>query len=129
MNKFFILFLPFILNATFINLPFNFSLKKDQTAEFKIYYDSNSFDLKLRWTLYKNKVLNVLYNYDKFPYQITLYNTFGLNFFKINIASYPGFNPVLYVKVNKFSHNLIEFEIYLDKKYNKKINIDYKGKK
>lgn len=129
MNKFFLLFLPFILNAAFINLPFKFSTKKDEIAHFIIYYDRNSFDLKLRWTLYKNKVLTLLYNYDKFPYQITLYNQFGLDFFKINIASYPGFNPFLYIKVNKFSNNLVEFEMYLNKKYNKKIKIDYKGNK
>ena len=129
MNKIFFLFLPFILNAAFINLPFTFSTKKDETAHFIIYYDGNSFDLKLRWTLYKNKVLTLLYNYDKFPYQITLYNQFGLDFFKINIASYPGFNPFLYIKVNKFSNNLVEFDMYLNKEYNKKIEIDYKGNK
>ncbi len=129
MNKIFFLFLPFILNAAFINLPFIFSTKKDETAHFIIYYDKNSFDLKLRWTLYKNKVLTLLYNYDRFPHQITLYNQFGLDFFKINIASYPGFNPFLYIKVNKFSNNLVEFEMYLNKKYNKKIKIDYKGNK
>ncbi len=129
MNKLFFLFLPFILNAAFINLPYKFSLKKDQIAKFKIYYDKNIFDLKLRWTLYKNEVLTVLYNYDKFPYQITLYNKFGLNYFGVNIASYPGFNPILYIKVNKFSSNLVEFEMYLNKKYNQKIKIDYKGSK
>jgi len=129
MNKFFFLFLPFILNAAFINLPFIFSTKKDQIANFKIYYDNNILNLKLRWTLYKNGVLVLLYNYNKFPYQITLYNEFGLDCFKINIASYPGFNPVLYIKVNKFSSNLIEFEMYLNKQYNEKIKIDYKGKK
>ena len=128
MNKIFILFLPFILNA-FIGFPFKFSLKKDELANFKIYYDKNSFDLKLRWTLYKNGVLNVLYNYDKFPYQITLFNTYGLDFFEINITPYPEFNPKLYIKVNKFSPNLIEFEMYLNKKFNNKIKIDYKGNK
>ncbi len=127
MNKIFLLFLPFILNAAFIKFPFKFSTKKDQIARFIIYYDKNSFDLKLRWTLYKNGVLTVLYNYDKFPYQITLFNNSELNFFKINIASYTGFQPVLYIKVNKFSPNLVEFEMYLNKKYNKKIKIDYKG--
>jgi len=129
MNKILILFLPFILNAAFINLPFKFSTKKDQIAKFKIYYYNSSFNLKLRWTLYKNGVLNVLYNYDKFPYQITLFNEYRLNFFKIDITSYPGFNPKLYIKVNKFSPNLVEFEMYLNKKYNNEIKIDYKGNK
>ncbi len=129
MNKFFLFLSPVFLFAVFINLPFNFSLKKDQYAFFTIYYENFTTHFKLRWTLYKNKVLNIIYFKDKFPRQITLFNQFGLNEFKINITDFPDFNPVLYVKVNKFSRDLIEFELYLNKNYEKKLKIDYKGKK
>ena len=129
MNKIFFLFLPFILNAAFITLPFNFSLKKDQIAKMYIYYDKHKYTLNLRWTLYKNGVLIVLYKYDNFPYQITLFNQYPMDVFRIKIADYPDFKPYLYVKVTRFSDKITSFRIFLNKKYNKKIKIDFnKGK-
>jgi len=129
MNKFFFLFLPFLLKAAFITLPFNFSLKKDEIAKMYIYYDGKKYDLSLRWTLYKNKVLVVLYNYDKFPYQITLFDTYPIDTFRIKIADYPDFKPYLYVKVTQFSDKITSFRIFLNKIYEKKVKIDfYKGK-
>ena len=129
MNKIFFLFLPFLLKAAFITLPFNFSLKKDEIAKMYIYYDGKKYDLNLRWTLYKNKVLVVLYNYDKFPYQITLFDTYSIDTFRIKIADYPDFKPYLYVKVTQFSDKITSFRIFLNKIYEKKVKIDfYKGK-
>ena len=128
MNKFFFLFLPFLLKAAFITLPFDFSLKKDETAKMQIYYDGKKYDLSLRWTLYKNEVLIVLYKYDEFPYQITLFNTYPIDTFRVKIADYPDFKPYLYVKVTQFSDKITSFRIFLDKVYSKKIKIDFKGK-
>jgi len=129
MNKIFFIFLPFLLKAAFITLPFNFSLKKDEIAKMYIYYDGKKYDLSLRWTLYKNKVLIVLYRYDEFPYQITLFNTYPIDTFRIKIADYPDFKPYLYVKVTQFSDKITSFEIFLNKIYEKEIKIDfYKGK-
>ena len=129
MNKIFFIFLPFLLKAAFITLPFNFSLKKDEIAKMYIYYDGKKYDLSLRWTLYKNKVLIVLYRYDEFPYQITLFNTYLIDTFRIKIADYPDFKPYLYVKVTQFSDKITSFEIFLNKIYEKEIKIDfYKGK-
>jgi len=66
MSKIFF-FLPVFLFSAFITLPFNFTLRKDEIARFKIYYDGKSYDLNFKWTLCKNNVLIVLYNYDTFP--------------------------------------------------------------
>ncbi len=129
MNKFFFLFFPLFLFAVFINTPFKFSLKKDQYAFFTLYYKGFQSNIKIRWTLYINDVLNVIYFRDKFPREVTLFNSFGLRQFKINITDFPDFNPVLYIKVNKFSPDLVEFELYLNKNYEKKVKIDYKGNK
>ena len=129
MNKFFLLFLPFILNAAFITLPFNFSLKKDEFAKMYIYYDKHKYKLDLRWTLYKNNVLIILYKYDNFPYQITLFKEYPIDTFRIKIADYPEFKPYLYVKVTKFSDKITSFKIFLNKVYKKQVKIDfYKGK-
>ena len=127
MNKFFFLFFPVFLFALIINTPFKFSLKKDQIANFSVYYKNFKTDIKIRWTLYINNVLTVIYFKDNFPRQVTLFNEFPLRQFKISITDFPDFKPVLYVRVNKFSPNLIEFELYLNKKYSKKIKIDFKG--
>ncbi len=129
MNKFFFLFLPFILNAAFVTLPFNFSLKKDEFAYMKIFYDKKEYNLSLRWTLYKNKVLIILYKYDGFPYQITLFKNYPLNFFKIKIADYPEFRPYLYIKVTQFSDKITSFRMFLNTEFENKIKIDFnKGK-
>jgi len=52
----------------------------------------------------------VIYFKDKFPRQITLFNQFGLKRFKIDISDFPDFKPVLYITVNKFSPDLVEFD-------------------
>ena len=127
MNKLF-LFLPFVLYASFIKFPFNFSLKKDQNAKMIIYYDKKAYNLTLRWTLYKNGILIVLYKYDNFPYQLTLFNEYPLDTFRIKIADYPDFKPYLYIKVTQFSDKISSFRLYLNKIYKNKIKIDFKGK-
>jgi len=129
MNKIIFIFFPLFLFAGFINPPFKFSLKKDESAYFTLYYKGFKTDIKIRWTLYINNTLNVIYFKDKFPRQITLFNQFGLKRFKIDISDFPDFKPVLYITVNKFSPDLVEFELYLNKRYDKKIKIDYKGNK
>ena len=127
MNKFFFFF-PFILNAAFITLPFNFSLKKDEIAKMVIYYDKFKYNLLLRWTLYKNEVLIVLYKYDNFPYQITLFKNYPIDTFRIKIADFSDNKPYLYVKVKEFSDKITSFRIFLNKEYEDKIKIDFKGK-
>jgi len=117
MNKF-LLFFPFILNA-FI---FNFSLKKDELSHFEVYYYKRKYNLIFRWTLYKNKVLVVLYKYDTFPYQITLFKPY-INTFRIKVADFPDNKPYLYVKVINFSDKITKFRIFTDKIYQNKIKL------
>ena len=124
MNKIFF-FLPIFLFSAFITVPFNFTLKKDEIAKFKIYYDKKSYDLNFRWTLCKNNVLTVLYNYDKFPYQITLFNDFGLNFLKIDIAKYPDFTPKIFITAKSFNENKNDFEININPEYKQKVKIEW----
>ena len=116
--------MPLFLNAAFIALPYNFSLKKDETINFNVVYENRSYDFSLRWTLYKNEVLVVLYKYDNFPYQITLFKNYPIDMFKIKVADFDN-NPYLYIKVNRFSDKITKFEIFLGKE--KDIKLDLKG--
>jgi len=124
MNKF-IFFLPIFLFSAFITVPFNFTLKKDEIAKFKIYYDRNSYDLKFRWTLCKNNVLIVLYTYDKFPYQITLFNDFRLNFLTIDVAKYPDFTPKIFITAKSFNEDKNDFELDINPEYSQKVKIEW----
>ena len=125
MSKF-LLFFPLLLNAAFISLPYDFSLKKDETINFNVVYKNKSYDLSLRWTLYKNEVLIILYKYDGFPYQITLFKNYPIDIFRIKVVDFDN-SPYLYIKVMRFSDKITEFEMFLGK--NRDIKIDLKGKK
>ena len=124
MSKIFF-FLPVFLFSAFITLPFNFTLKKDEIARFKVYYNGKSYDLIFRWTLCKNNVLIVLYNYDTFPYQITLFNDFSLNFLKIDIAKYPDFTPKIFITAKTFNENKNDFEIDVNQEYRQNVQIEW----
>ena len=124
MSKIF-LFFPVFLFSFFLNLPYTFTLKKDEIAKFKIYYDGKSYDLVFRWTLCKNNVLIVLYNYDTFPYQITLFNDFSLNFLKMDIAKYPDFTPKIFITAKTFNEDKNNFEIDVNQEYREKIQIEW----
>jgi len=124
MGKFF-LFLPLFLLADFINFPYEINLKKDKVAYFDVYYLKKTYPFKLRWTLYKNDILNILYKYDNFPRQITLYKNPPLNTFKIDISKIPELNPYFYIEFLDFSDNNATLKIYL--KNGKKVKVDFKG--
>ncbi|WP_457560108.1 hypothetical protein [Caminibacter sp.] len=112
MNKL-LIFLPLLLFAEFINLPYTFSLKKDEIKTFKIYYKKYIYPLKIRWTLYKNDYLVVLYNFNGFPRQVMLKKIYPLDMFKIDIAKFPTFYPYLLIKFDDFNDKIATFKIYL----------------
>ncbi|WP_457564982.1 hypothetical protein, partial [Caminibacter sp.] len=90
-----------------------FSLKKDEIKTFKIYYKKYIYPLKIRWTLYKNDYLVVLYNFNGFPRQVMLKKTYPLDTFKIDIAKFPTFYPYLLIKFDDFNDKIATFKIYL----------------
>jgi hypothetical protein len=99
-------------------------LKKDYPAIYKIYYKNQTYVLKFRWTLYKNKGLVMLYNYNNFPYQNILYKTHQLNGFKkfIRWKGLPN-SPYFMIYLRDFSQNVAKFEFLI---YNPKKNIQIK---
>ncbi len=113
MNKFFFLFIPFLLFAQYINFPYTVKLKKDEIVKFTIYYDKFSYPFRFRWTLYKNDYLVVLYNFNGFPRQVMLTKTYPLDAFRLKIAKFPEFYPYLLVKFDDFNAKIATFKIYL----------------
>ena len=124
MGKFF-LFLPLFLLADFINFPYEIDLKKDKVAYFDVYYLKKMYPFKLRWTLYKNDILTILYRYDNFPRHITLYKDPPLNTFKIDISKITELNPYFYIEFLDFNNQTVKLKIYL--KNGKKVKVDFKG--
>jgi len=128
MNKIFLFLFPVLLFAVPVIFPFTVKLQKDQTASFDVYYLNNTYSLKFRWTLYINDILTLLYNYDGFPRQMTLYKDPPLNAFKIPIAKIPDNYPYFYIVFKNYNGKIATFDIYLMND-NKKVKVDYKGKK
>ena len=126
MNKFFLIFLPIFLFSSYINFPYNLTLKKDEKAYFNVNYKNFSHKLVLWWTLYKNNVLTLVYLYDDFPHQITLYKNYPLNNFLIKITDLKELFPYLMIVFKNFNENNATFKIYLFNKKN--VKVDYKGK-
>lgn len=127
MNKLFIFFLPVLLLAEFWNFPHQIQLKKDQTANFDVYYNGKVYPFKFRWTLYINDILTVLYRYDNFPRQITLYKDPPLNTFKVPVAKIKQIYPYFYIEFKDFNGKIATFDIYL--KNGGGVKVDFKGKK
>ena len=126
MGKFF-LFLPLLLLAEFIKFPYEIKLKKDEVAYFEVNYLKRVYPFKIRWTLYKNEILIILYRYDNFPRQITLYKNPPLNTFKIDITKIPELNPYFYIEFLGFNDKIATLKIYL--KNGKNVKVDFKGTK
>jgi len=122
----FFLFFVF-LSAKEIEFPFKIDLKKDEVAYFDVYYLNKVYPFSFRWTLFINDILTVLYRYDNFPRQITLYKDPPLNTFKVPIAKIPDMYPYFYIEFRAFNGKIATFYIYLMN--NKNIKVDYKGKK
>jgi len=127
MNKFFLIFLPLFLFAEFWNFPHTLELKKDETAYFSVYYDQKEYPLKIRWTLFINDILTLLYRYDNFPRQITLYKNPPLNTFKIPIVKFPDNYPYFYIEFKDFNGKIATFDIYLMR--GDGVNVEFKGKR
>lgn len=62
-------------------------LKRNQVAQYNLVIDDISKTLKFRWTLYVNKGLVMLYNYEKFPFQNILYASYQLEGYRINLKN------------------------------------------
>jgi hypothetical protein len=113
MNKFFLFFLPFFLFAVPIIFPYTVSLKKDQVLKMDVYYLNRSYPFEMRWTLYINDVITVLYKYDNFPRQVALQKKFSQDAFKVPIAEIPENYPYFYIKFDDFNGKIATFTIYL----------------
>ena len=127
MNKFFLIFLPLFLFAEYWIFPHTLELKKDETAYFSVYYNQKEYPFKIRWTLFINDILTILYRYDNFPRQITLYKNPPLNTFKIPIVNFAENYPYFYIEFKDFNGKIATFDIYL--KRGDKVNVEFKGKR
>jgi len=127
MNKIVLIFFFFFsLYAKDVDFPCKFSLKKDEYFNLLIKYNNKIRELKLRWTLYKNRVLTVLYWYDDFPHHIMVFKDYPLNYFKIDLLHYPERNPYLLVQFLKFNDKIATFKIYIFNK--EELEVKSKGK-
>lgn len=94
----------FLLNSLFISALFgaetkppatlgfwskfdNVALKRNQIAKYHLVIDGVSKYLTFRWTLYQNKGLVMLYNYEKFNFQNILYAQHSLDGYRINLKN------------------------------------------
>jgi len=127
MNKVIFFLLPLYLFAVPVIFPFSIDLKKDETARFEVYYLNKSYPFKMRWTLFINDIITVLYRYDNFPRQVELYKSYPLNTFKVPIAKIPENFPYFYIEFKGFNGKIATFDIYL--KNGDEVKVDYKGKK
>ncbi len=105
--------MPVFLFAAFITFPYEFSLKKDEIRKFNVYYKKFTFPFEIRWTLYKNDYLVVLYKFDDFPRQVMLTKNYPLDTFRIDIAKFPDIYPYLLIKFKDFNGKIATFEMYL----------------
>jgi len=122
MNKLFILFFPLFLFAFFINFPYTLSLKKDQLSKFTVYYDGSTFPFEMRWTLFKNDILVVLYKYNNFPRQVELYKDPPLNTFRVKIMP-KNFYPYFLIEFVDFNDKIATFKINLFNGKNVKVDL------
>jgi hypothetical protein len=113
MNKFFLLFLPLFLLAVPLRFPHTVKLKKDGLFKMNVYYLKKVYPFEMRWTLYINDIITVLYKYDNFPRQVELQKNFSLDAFKVPIAEIPNNCPYFYIKFEGFNGKIATFTIYL----------------
>lgn len=113
MNKIILLILPFLLFATSIKFPYTVKLAKDQLFKMDIYYLKRIYPFEMRWTLYINDIVTVIYNYDNFPRQVELQKKFSQDAFKMPIALIPENYPYFYIKFDDFDGKIATFTIYL----------------
>ena len=95
MNKIFLTIFIFVMllegNKNIWDYRHTFSIKKDQLVEIKVVKDyKKSFPdegtLKFRWTLFHNKRLVLLLNYEGFKKQYVLEKNYKLNTIRLNLA-------------------------------------------
>jgi hypothetical protein len=113
MNKFFLFFIPFLLFAVPIQFPYTLKLKKDELFKMNVYYLNRVYTFEIRWTLYINDIITVLYNYDNFPRQVELQKKFSQDAFKVPVAYIPENYPYFYIKFDDFNGKIATCTIYL----------------
>lgn len=79
----FLLFLSSLLFSKYWDYQFDIELKKDEVSNFKIFDKVREKNFSFRWTLYINRGLILLSNYDGFPHQHILYKDYNRNSFQI----------------------------------------------
>jgi len=99
-------------------------LKKDYPAIYKIFYNGEVYILKFRWTLYKNRGLVMLYNYQNHSFQNVLYKNYQLNGYRLYITKQDKVDdPYLMLYFRNFKNRIAQFDILI---YNPKKNIRIK---
>ncbi|NPA10668.1 MAG: hypothetical protein GXO62_00310 [Epsilonproteobacteria bacterium] len=123
MSKF-LFFLATFLWA--VEFPYTFSLKKDEVLMFNFRWDWRNYIFKMRWTLYKNDILTVLYRYDNYPHQVSLYSEYPLNTFRFWVVDYTHYNKIPYFLVEfvDFKDNQATFTIHLLNDKNDGLRVD-----
>lgn len=124
MKRYVLILLIFIfpLNAELIE---EFTLKKDEVKTINLFVESVQKTLAFRWTLYKDRALIVHLNYDKNPYQITLFkenlNSFAIPLTFSNSTKTPTPRIILYFidfddykKEAKFRYYLHRFTSHIE---------------
>ncbi len=88
---------------------YTYKLKKDQLATVLIQKEDPSStmidsNLSFRWTLFQNKALIILVNYEKFPTQYTLYNDKKQNSIRFYLEDYtnPKNRAYLFLEFSEF---------------------------
>jgi hypothetical protein len=96
-----------------IKFPYTFKLKKDELLKLHFFYLGRKYPFSMRWTLYKNEIITILYRYDNFPRQVELYPYYPVNRFKIKIVDYSYFNtPYVWIVFDDFKDGVATFTMY-----------------
>jgi hypothetical protein len=78
-----------------------------------VHYLNRIYPFEMRWTLFINDVITVLYRYDNFPRQVELQQKFSQDAFKVPVAYIPENYPYFYIKFDDFNGKIAVFTIYL----------------
>jgi len=80
-----------LLFSKYWDSQFDITLKKDEVSTFQIFDTVRIKNLTFRWTLYINKGLVVLANFDKYPYQFMLYKDYNRDSFRLKLQKKRSF--------------------------------------
>jgi len=70
---------------------YDVTLKKDEVSTYQIFDPVRVKNLTFRWTLYINKGLVIVLNFDGYPYQFLLYKDYNRSSFRIPLKKKRSF--------------------------------------